>query len=96
MAEAHSRTETVETVIGVNLELTPAEARTLAVVLSHVGGSVDNSPRKHMSEISAALYKVGIKYFESDERHLLQSHHSLYFDTYPKEAPLDGTSWEFD
>lgn len=79
--------KTVETVTGVNLYLTLEEARTLAVVMSRVGGSPRISPREHVASVSDALHGAGIRWQDASERSLLSDAHgfrsNIIFSDYP-------------
>jgi hypothetical protein len=60
MASATADIETVVTLKGVTLTLTPVEARILLYVLNSVGGCPERSPRKHVDKITAVLNGAGV------------------------------------
>jgi len=57
MAKAKKVTDTYAFI----LKLTTDEAMALKWVLGKVGGDPDNTPRKHIDSIDAALGKIGIE-----------------------------------
>lgn len=71
----------------VTLELTDDEARTLAVVLAHIGGSQGEgdkdsiSPRVHTQSICNALVGAGYSYRDTEEQTLATG--CILFDDYP-------------
>jgi hypothetical protein len=81
MATATKQSETVETIKSVTLELTLEEARTLAVVLSRVGGDCWDSPRKHTLAVGGALAGIGIEW-DSAAEGILLSNNILHFSDY--------------
>ena len=50
---------------GVTLTLTVEEAKTLADILSHVGGCPRTSRRKYSQAISMALHRVGYNFVDN-------------------------------
>ena len=86
MASATKQSVTRETITGVTLDLTLEEARTLAVVLSRVGGSPRISPREHIEAVSNALSDVGVNWLSASERGLIEDsprYQSIMFNNYP-------------
>ena len=91
MAHAQAQIETTYKIHSVTLTLNEEEVRTLLVVLSLIGGSPDNSPRKHADSIDAALqqaieanvltYSMTREYTCVDDRY-----RSIYFNNYPKDV----------
>lgn len=74
------------------LILSEAEARTLQVVLSRVGGSSTESPRKHVARIVAELQgRVGVPWHEHPENDLA-THDTISFNSYPEPEP-DKSKW---
>ncbi|MFJ9961098.1 hypothetical protein [Streptomyces avermitilis] len=66
MAQAEARVErkVIETKT-YTLELSDAEARTLAVILGKVAGSPTASPRKHAESVHNALKRAGVQWFDT-------------------------------
>lgn len=60
MAKATKQVVMTETLTGVTLELSVQEARTLAVILRHVGGHPETTRRGDAQSISAALEGAGV------------------------------------
>jgi hypothetical protein len=63
MAEARKnlKVETIETVTGFTLDLTPEEASTLRAVLDRIGGMPGwNTPRSLVDRVASALDEAGV------------------------------------
>lgn len=89
MATATPRIVEIEKVVveeqrdGVVLELSAAEAKTLAAICARVGGSPDKSPRGHVGAIDAALRSAGYNWLSreagADAYALMEGNSSLRF-----------------
>ena len=66
----------------VTLVLTPAEARTLTVILAKISGDSQWSPRLHARRVLTALEGVGIFYYDTPEYLLLKRPGGIFFDKY--------------
>jgi len=71
--------------MSVTLELSEEEARTLAAVLSYVGGCPTDSPRKHTDAVLEALTEsAGLGSFVGTVEHnLADPERGIYFRNYP-------------
>lgn len=78
MAKATATKVVTETITGITLELSAQEARTLAVILYHVGGHPRTTRRGDAQSISAALKGAGV---DGDHPHdwLDEMARSIYF-----------------
>jgi hypothetical protein len=83
MASATADIETVVTLKGVTLSLTPVEARVLLYVLNSVGGCPECSPRKHVDKITAVLAGAGVVAPAVGDPEITE--HTIYF----KDGCLD-------
>lgn len=80
----------------VRLTLNYEEASTLAVILSHIGGSPIDSPRRHAKAVAEALASLGIEFDNVDEMELVDEHDgrgSITFKDYPPPTPPDAGWW---
>ncbi len=88
MAIVTSKTErkVIETKT-VTLVLNEREAKTLSLVLARVGGSPENSRRKHTDDIARELEKVmGDPYYYPEKIYIDRTNRALSFDN---EAGFD-------
>lgn len=72
---------------GATLRLSKDEANTLTVILSNVGGSPSESPRKHAAAVRTALIGAGFVAATAPE-YKLAGTGSLYFSDYPATEVL--------
>ena len=68
----------------IHVQLSPAEAETLSVILSRVGGSSTCSPRGSVDSLFEGLKAIGIDHREADADKCVPSGGSIYFNDYPK------------
>jgi hypothetical protein len=81
MAVVTSKTErkVIETKT-VTIVLNEREAKTLGLVLAHVGGSPDNSRRKHTDDIARELEKVmGDPFYYPEKQYIDRENRALSF-----------------
>ena len=79
-------TEIVTEQVGVSLNLSTAEAETLAVILCKIGGDPYDSPRKNVESMSRALEGQGVYYINGSTGEYLRDFKcatgNLYFNKY--------------
>lgn len=75
------REDVEEGVLGVTLELSQAEARTLRVILHHVGGCPATTARRYAQSMILALDEAGVRAPQFDTDTLMQIvDRALYFN----------------
>lgn len=62
------------------LELSPNELATLYVILMHVGGNPDNTPRKHADAMLKAIDEYVPGAYDAYDNHFLDGDEDLHFE----------------